>query len=79
MALEAGMSGAEQGHEHASEFFGGQGPGRQVQVPADGLGDLADGYAFFADGVEHCADRGPARRPARRRWLAWRRIGDSNS
>jgi hypothetical protein len=53
MVLEAGHVGAEQGYEHAPVFFGGQGLGRQVQVPADGLGDLADGYAFVADGVEH--------------------------
>ena len=33
----------------------GRDPGRQVQVPADGLGDLADGHAFVADGVEHGA------------------------
>ena len=46
---------AEQGHEHAAEFLGGQGPGGQVQVPTDGLGDLADGHAFVTDGVEHCA------------------------
>jgi hypothetical protein len=27
-----GHVGAEQGHEHAAEFFGGQGLGGQVQV-----------------------------------------------
>jgi hypothetical protein len=30
-------------------------PGEQVQVPAGGLGDLPDGRAFVADGVEHRA------------------------
>ncbi len=48
-----GHVGAEQGHEHAAELFGGQGPGGQVQVPADGLGDLPDGHAFVADCVEY--------------------------
>ena len=50
-----GHVGAQQGHQHALVFPGGQGPGGQVQVPADGLGDLADGHAFVTDGVEHCA------------------------
>ena len=54
MVLEAGMSVLSRGTSMAVVFFGGQGFGRQVQVPADGFGDLADGYAFFADGVEHC-------------------------
>ncbi len=53
MVLEAGTSVLEQGHEHAAVFFGGQGSDGQVQVPADGLGDLADGHAFVTDGVEH--------------------------
>ena len=47
--------GAEDVREHAAEIFGGEGPSRQVQVPTDGLGDLADGYAFVADSVEHGA------------------------
>src|SRR5277367_6049543 len=49
-----GHVGAEQAHEDAVVFRGGQGPDGQVQVAADGLSDLADGYAFVADGVEHC-------------------------
>jgi len=48
-----GHVGAEQVHEHALVLRGGQRLGRQVQVPADGLGDLADGHAFVADSVEH--------------------------
>ena len=40
MALEAGMSVLSRDL------------GRQVELPADGFGDLADGYAFVADGVE---------------------------
>jgi uncharacterized damage-inducible protein DinB len=46
-------------HAGHAEFSGGQGFGGQVQVPADGLGDLADGHAFVADGVERCAGRSP--------------------
>jgi hypothetical protein len=41
--------------EHAAELLGGQGTRGEVQVPADGLGDLADGHALVADGVEHRA------------------------
>jgi predicted MFS family arabinose efflux permease len=48
-----GHIGAEQVHEHALVLRRGQGPGGQVQVPADGLGDLADGHTFVADRVEH--------------------------
>ena len=48
MVLEAGMSLLSRGTSTSAEFFGGQGPGGQVQVPADGLGDLADGHAFVA-------------------------------
>ena len=55
MVLEAGMSVLSRGTSMPLEFLGGQGPGGQVQVPADGLGDLADGHAFVADGVEHRA------------------------
>jgi hypothetical protein len=53
MVLEAGMSVLSRGTSMPPYSSAGQGFGRQVQVPADGLGDLADGYAFFADGVEH--------------------------
>ena len=52
MALEAGMSVLRR-RQHAVEVLGGQGLGGQVQVPADGLGDLAGGYSLVSDSVEH--------------------------
>jgi hypothetical protein len=57
MVLEAGMSVVRRGTSMPL-YSGGQGSGRQVQVPADGLGDFADVYAFFADCVDH---KGPGR------------------
>ena len=33
MVLEAGMPVLSRSHKHAAVFFGGQGFGRQVQVP----------------------------------------------
>jgi hypothetical protein len=47
----SGHVGAEQGHEHAAEFFGGQGTGRAGSGAADGLGDLVDGHALFLRAV----------------------------
>jgi hypothetical protein len=55
MVLEAGMSVLSRGASMPPYSPAGRGFGRQVQVPADGLGDLTDGHAFVADGVEHCA------------------------
>ena len=42
----------EQESEDAFVLLNGQGPRGQVQVTADGLGDVADGNALIADGVE---------------------------
>ena len=48
-----GHVGAEQAHQQTPVLRCRQRPGRQVQVPADYLGNLADGHAFVTDGVEH--------------------------
>lgn len=52
MALEAGISVLSRFTSMLWYSPAGQRPGRQVQVAADGLGDLADGHAFVADSVE---------------------------
>ena len=48
----------EQENEDAFVLLDGQGPGGQVQVAADSLGDIVDGNALIADGVEHRARGG---------------------
>ena len=48
----------EQESEDAFVLLDGQGPGGQVQVAPDGLGDVADGNTLIADGVEDRARGG---------------------
>ena len=55
MALEAGMSVLSRNTSMPPNSSAGWDRAGRFRLPADGLGDLADGHAFVTDGVEHCA------------------------
>ena len=56
MVLEAGMSRVSRGTSIPLNSSAGRDlTGRSAGAYFDGLGDLADGHALVADGVEHCA------------------------
>ena len=54
MALEAGMSVLRRPTSMPLNSSAGRDEG-QIQMPTDSLGDLTNGHALVADGVEHCA------------------------
>ena len=58
-ALEAGLSADKAGHkaEVLARLLGGDGGDREVEMPADHLGDVADLHALIGDRMQHRSRR----------------------